>query len=66
MEALGWTLSQGRHGRWMADRGNDEYGVTLTVNEHGTVDVDVDGTMVVQAIPTSVIIDLLRAAKVLA
>lgn len=65
MEALGWTLKQDRHGRWMADRGDDEYGVSLTVNDHGTVDIDVDGALVAKSVPVSVIIELLRAAKVL-
>ena len=61
-----WTLSKDAHGQWMVDRGDDERGVTVTASVSGTtLDIDVDGTLVVNAIPVSVILDLLRAAGVL-
>lgn len=63
-----WTISKScmaGNDCWMADRGDEEYGVSLTVKKDGTLDVDVDGALVVKSVPVTVLVDLLRAAGVL-
>lgn len=60
-----WTIAQDGKGCWSADRGDEEYGVTVTVDADKTIDVDVDGALAIKAMPASVLVELLRAAGAL-
>jgi len=59
----GWKLSQDRQARWQLDKGDEEFGVNMTVDGN-TVSIDKDGALIV-VVSTQALVELLKRAGAL-